>query len=332
MSRSTSRVRVETHTRTPPSRRPAPRRARARPRRRCRPRARAGCAAYGGRPPDAGRAGRRRPDRRRDTQPDEPPDGVRELPGRAARRPPGRRARRGLQRVGHVAGRNRTPTTPPTRPEPTVAVSVTPARVTTSVASPALARRSVAARPPAPVPTTTTSVRRRHPGCRRGQFPEHPHADHSPPPGRPIATMRSTARRARSAMAGSTRTSSTPSRRLRSSRRRVLLHVRAGSAGVHGHEIRARGRLAQLVQHAHLGGHEDAAPVRGPRLIEHAAGGQDVRPLGGQGSPRPASQRADVVQPHSGWTKSSASGLARTVASRSAGEMSACTWHSPSQT
>src|SRR5699024_1806757 len=49
-------------------------------------------------------------------------------------------------------------------------------------------------------------------------------------------------------------------------------------------------------------------------------------------SPDSAIHSALVVQPRSGWMYSSASVFARTVSTKSLGEISACTWHSPAQT
>ena len=48
-------------------------------------------------------------------------------------------------------------------------------------------------------------------------------------------------------------------------------------------------------------------------------------------APAPASYRALVAQPHSGWMNSSASGLAAAFAASWAPLMPACTWHSPAQ-
>ena len=48
-------------------------------------------------------------------------------------------------------------------------------------------------------------------------------------------------------------------------------------------------------------------------------------------SPTEASQSTEVVQPHSGWTITSAFGCSATCRRTSAGLMPACTWHSPIQ-
>ncbi len=54
------------------------------------------------------------------------------------------------------------------------------------------------------------------------------------------------------------------------------LHVGAGGAVVDRLEIHLGGRLAQLMQHADLGGHEHGTGAGSPRGVEHLAGGEHV--------------------------------------------------------
>src|SRR5699024_7893487 len=155
---------------------------------------------------------------------------------------------------------------------------------------------------------------------------------YSPEPGIPMEIMRSTALRAAAAMSSSTKTSSRPWRKQSSSFSGVIIcmygHAALGLTGMNsvvGLALRSWCNMPISV----------ATKTRS--LVDFLASSsmppvERMCVLFPGISPDSAIHSALVVQPHSGWMYSSASVFARTVSTKSHGEISACTWHSPAQT
>ena len=226
-------------------------------------------------------------------------------------------------------------------------------------------RPSAAASPPCAsgvAPPTRSLVTTQHPqpAGRRGQRdrdpgrtgPDDDHVRLPPPPAPashpsglaahrapagtgagPTAIMASTARRARAATAGvdvhlGLPGAQAPLQRLG----RDHLHVVAGRVRVDRLEADRGIGLAQLVQHPGLGRHEHrgrAAWCAPPSSIPPV---DSTRVRSAGRSPVPVCHSAEVPQPHSGCTYSSASGRAAAMSRSACGEIPACTWHSPAQT